>query len=1305
MKKKLRKILSVFLSMVLLAGLLQGYVPDKAAEANEILGQYSGTTKSVGIVSELSAAYEHGPVYYHTLAGETAYCIDYAKHAYHYQSMHELKSEMDELPAKKKLRLQLCMAYGHHASVSSVPSPAQRNEYIATQAMVWIIMGGVYGDGESVVKSCGHKFCNAAPSPDAAKNYFNTLYTKIDKSSGDATSIPSFAYGTREKARNHVNEMIDLSGSGTYKVSLGDDNGVLGQYYNYYSVDDGRISLSRAGSKNNRLKVTATDESLADEVHVITLKNTSGAETIKKDKLRYFGMEDEDFQRFMLGTPETEPIECYTAVTLKTSPKGRCRIKKVDADDNSKVLEGAVFGIYGDAACEGEAIEEIKTDEEGIALSGELTPGTYYIKELQSPEGYDLITDVYMVEIVAGQTTPVDLLFKNPATDTPKGKLQVYKNCQVLDGYADGEFTYHYEKAPGFSFTLTAAEDIYFDEKLVLEKGMGAGQEAWDGNLAAGKAKPLLGRLTDADGIARFEGLAPGSYYLSESSRMYYVEVTDDDSPSTVEIPAGDTAVRNVYNDIVQVKQSLYKKDIDGKTPVAGAVFELYATEDVSIGGKVVFPKDTVIQSEASEEDGYVEFMKLPAVLADKFDIREVSVPEPYLLEPEIVKISGIQPVNTLVARQKYLYLNRMAQAHFRIIKKDSDTGKPVQGAVFALYAAEDIYAADGSIIYAADAQVVGKVISDREGLVDFGGSLPLGSYYALETRAPKGYERWEGKIPLKAEFTDSRTPVVEVTREVGNRPVSVEVTKTDITGKQELSGASLAVYDEEGYVMDEWISEAGNPHVVKNLLPGSTYILHENLAPVGYANTSDIEFTVGEDSSKKIVMRDEVVMGRIVLNKKDAETGDAMKGITFTIRTSTGTAVETLVTDRNGHAQSGLLPIGVFENGSFREAYTYFLKEEKTGEGYVLDGTEHKFSFTWKDGTVPVITETFSLENRHAMGQVIIRKVDEGDEPLEGVEFEIRDSGGNVLETLVTDSEGAAKSGLLPVGRYEAGELKEYYTYYLAETRAVNGMVMDDAVREFCFSTDDQTEEVITKKFDFVNKHDITLLVEKSTIRRTQCGDTYKYTIDTCSNLSSCSLHGFTMTDVLPEEVMLRGIHTGTWNSALKFSVSYRLAGETKWHSWKKNISTKKDTVLEVSSLGLGEGERIAEFRFSFGTVPSGFAVTRKPVYMVTVKEGLDADTEMENNISLTGHRYGIRKKSRDKTVTLLFENSIEVEPEKNIRNQTVVPERDAAFTPKTGDSREIGMTVSLFLASAAGMLFILSGKRRRKKNAKKGS
>lgn len=1303
MKKKSRKILSVFLSMVLMAGLLQGYVPDKKAEANKILGQYGATTRSVGIVSELSATYEHGPVYYHTLAGETAYCIDYAKHAYNYQSMHELKSEMDELPAKKKLRLQLCMAYGHHASISSAPSAVQRNEYIATQAMVWIIMKGVYGNGESAVKSCADKFCNAAPSPDAAKSYFNNLYAKIEKSSGDAAVIPSFTYDTKAKAKNHAYEMTDLQGNGTYKVSLGDDNKVFGQYYNY-SVDDARLSLSKAGSRNNRLKAAAVDESLADEVHVITLTNTFGAEIIKKDNLRYFGMEDEDFQRFMLGTPIMEPIECYAAVTLKASPKGRCSIKKVDADNASKVLEGAVFGLYRDAACT-DKVEEMKTDEEGSAISSELAPGTYYIKELQSPEGYDLITEIYTVEIVARDTTPVDILIENPSITTPKGNLSVYKNCQVLDGYADGEFTYHYEKASGFSFTLTAAEDIYFDGTMVLEKGMGVGQEAWDGNMAAGKAKPILGRMTDSDGIARFEGLAPGSYYLSESSRMYYVEVTDDGSPSAVEIPAGDTAVRNVYNDIVQVKQSLYKKDIDGKTPVEGAVFELYATEDVSIAGKVVFPKDAVIQREISEEDGYVEFMKLPAVIADKFDIREVSVPEPYLLEPEIVKISGVQPVNTIVARQKYLYLNRMPQAHFRIIKKDSDTGKPVQGAVFALYAAEDIYAADGSIIYAEDAQVVEKVVSDREGLVDFEDILPLGSYYALETRAPKGYERWKEKIPLKAKFIDDKTTVVEVVKEVGNRPVSVEVVKTDITGEHELSGASLAVYDQEGYVMDEWISEAENPHVVKNLLPGSTYILHENMAPIGYANTSDIEFTVEDDSSKKIVMRDEVVMGRILLHKKDAETGDAMKGIVFSIRTSTGTEVETLVTDQKGYAQSGLLPIGVFENGSFKEAYTYILKEEKTGEGYVMDGTEHEFSFKWENGTAPVITKTFSLENRHAMGQVTIHKMDEGDDPLEGVEFEIRDSKGNVLETLATDKDGFAQSGLLPVGKYEDGELKEYYTYYLAETRARDGMVMDDAVREFYFSSDDRTEEVIIKNFDFVNKHDITILVEKSTIHRTQCGDTYKYTIDTCSNLSSCSLYDFTMTDVLPKEVMLQEIHTGIWNSSLKFSVSYRLAGDTEWRSWKKNISTKKDTILKVSPLGLKKGEQIAEFRFSFGTVPSGFAVTKKPVYMVTVKEGLDADTEMLNNISLTGHRYGIRKKSRDKTVTLLFENSIEVEPKKNTRNQTVVPERGVAFTPKTGDSRRQGMTVCIFMASAAGMAFTLSRKRRWRKNAKKSS
>lgn len=82
------------------------------------------------------------------------------------------------------------------------------------------------------------------------------------------------------------------------------------------------------------------------------------------------------------------------------------------------------------------------------------------------------------------------------------------------------------------------------------------------------------------------------------------------------------------------------------------------------------------------------------------------------------------------------------------------------------------------------------------------------------------------------------------------NVPTTVEVTKSDITTGVELSGASLAVYDQDGKEIDSWVSVKDEPHVIKRLTVGETYTLRESFAPYGYLKTTEITFTI-EDTGE----------------------------------------------------------------------------------------------------------------------------------------------------------------------------------------------------------------------------------------------------------------------------------------------------------------------------------------------------------------------------------------------------------------------------------------------------------------------
>lgn len=111
--------------------------------------------------------------------------------------------------------------------------------------------------------------------------------------------------------------------------------------------------------------------------------------------------------------------------------------------------------------------------------------------------------------------------------------------------------------------------------------------------------------------------------------------------------------------------------------------------------------------------------------------------------------------------------------------------------------------------------------------------------------------------------------------------------------------------------------------------------------------------------------MKDELVNGKIIIEKTDEYTKKGIAGVEFEIRDKDGNVIETLVTDKNGHAESKELPIAVFKDGKFAENIKYYVVETKAADGYILDEMVHEAELKYDDAAPEVVTYTLNITNK----------------------------------------------------------------------------------------------------------------------------------------------------------------------------------------------------------------------------------------------------------------------------------------------------------------------------------------------------
>ena len=774
-----------------------------------------------------------------------------------------------------------------------------------------------------------------------------------------------------------------------YKDGTGDDDELL-LYYPYgseayqkliYSAYYDPVSMAFSGSitplGDMKLVKTSEDGVVAGINFTVTGANgfsktvttnangeidisdlTPGTYTITEENIdRYVPNQS---QTITVSSGKTSSVSFYNILKKFRVTVTKQDYEKGHAQGNAK-LGGAVYGLYkGD-----ELIAQYTTDSNGSFTTDYFVCGTdWTIREISPSEGYLLNDTVYRVG-----ADPRDYNIEyNTAPDMTvmeqviKGKISIIKHTddgetQIETPEKGAEFQVYLKSSGSFvnadkdeRDTIVCDQDGFASTKLLPYGVYTVHQtKGWDGRE----------KITDFD------------VFINTDGKTYKFLINNKNFES--------------YLKVVKLD-----KETGKRIPYEGAAFEIYDSNNHRVTMQYTYPQVTSIHTFYTNKDGYlITPERLPY---GYYTLKEVQAPYGYVLDDMPVPFSitqensstdtGVTVVKVKardVAQKGVINITKTGEI-FSSVEENKGVYTPkysvgnLKGAVFEIYAAEDITTLDGTVRYEQGA-LVDTVTTDDDGVAK-SKELYLGKYTVIEKTAPNGYVHNSTKYDVELTYAGQNVSVTSTELSVYNdrqkisvslKKIMAEDKKFSIGNNGEITSVRFGIYadedikasngdiipkdalitfancDKDGNISFDCDLPVGFKWYAKEIATDEHYILSDTKYEFDTeyqgqdVKVIDIKVNNGE------VIKNNLIYGSVKGLKVDRETQEVIKGATFGLFKSDTTefakdnAILTAVTDENG--------VFVFNNIPYGE---YLIKELKSADGY-LDN-EDVFTVTIKD-------------------------------------------------------------------------------------------------------------------------------------------------------------------------------------------------------------------------------------------------------------------------------------------------------------------------------------------------------------------